>query len=94
MAPSLPLPENYPMNLEINPSVSRIALVDCNNFFCSCERVFDPSLIGKPVVVLSNNDGCIISRSQEAKDIGIPMGAPLHQQQEMIRKHGTGSRHR
>jgi len=89
MAPSLPLPENYPMNLEINPSVSRIALVDCNNFFCSCERVFDPSLIGKPVVVLSNNDGCIISRSQEAKDIGIPMGAPLHQQQEMIRKHGV-----
>ena len=67
----------------------RLALVDCNNFFCSCERVFDPSLVGVPVVVLSNNDGCIISRSQEAKDLGIPMGAPLHQQQEIIRKHGV-----
>jgi DNA polymerase V len=67
----------------------RIALVDCNNFFCSCERVFDPSLIGAPVVVLSNNDGCIISRSEEAKALGIPMGAPLHQQQEVIRKHGV-----
>ena len=88
-APSLPLPENYPMNLEKKPPASRIALVDCNNFFCSCERVFDPSLMGKPVVVLSNNDGCIISRSQEAKDLGIPMGAPLHQQQEVIRKHGV-----
>ena len=68
----------------------RLALVDCNNFFCSCERVFDPSLVGKPLVVLSNNDGCIISRSQEAKDLGIPMGAPLHQQQEVIRRHGVG----
>ena len=54
------------MNLEKKPPASRIALVDCNNFFCSCERVFDPSLMGKPVVVLSNNDGCIISRSQRA----------------------------
>ena len=67
----------------------RIALVDCNNFFCSCERVFDPSLVGVPIVVLSNNDGCIISRSEEAKALGIPMGAPLHQQQEVIRKHGV-----
>jgi DNA polymerase V len=67
----------------------RLALVDCNNFFCSCERVFDPSLVGVPVVVLSNNDGCIISRSQEAKDLGIPMGAPLHQQKEVIRKHSV-----
>ena len=54
--------------------MGRLALVDCNNFFCSCERVFDPSLIGVPVVVLSNNDGCIISRSEEAKAIGIPWG--------------------
>jgi DNA polymerase V len=53
-------------------------LVDCNNFFVSCERVFDPSLNGKPVVVLSNNDGCVISRSQEAKDLGIPMGEPIY----------------
>ena len=67
----------------------RLALIDCNNFFCSFERVFDPALLGKPVVVLSNNDGCIISRSEEAKALGIPMGAPLHQQQEVIRKHGV-----
>ena len=66
-----------------------MALVDCNNFFCSCERVFNPTLMGKPVVVLSNNDGCIISRSEEAKAIGIPMGAPLHEQQEVIRRHGV-----
>jgi DNA polymerase V len=66
-----------------------MALVDCNNFFCSCERVFNPALQGKPVVVLSNNDGCIISRSEEAKALGIPMGAPLHEQQEVISKHGV-----
>jgi DNA polymerase V len=66
-----------------------IALVDCNNFFCSCERVFNPALTNKPVVVLSNNDGCIISRSDEAKALGIPMGAPLHQQQDVIRKNGV-----
>ncbi|WP_320416883.1 Y-family DNA polymerase [Empedobacter sedimenti] len=52
------------------------ALVDCNNFYASCERVFNPTLNGKPVVVLSNNDGCVIARSNEAKDLGIPMGAP------------------
>lgn len=51
-------------------------LVDCNNFFVSCERLFDPSLNGKAVVVLSNNDGCVISRSNEAKKLGIPMGLP------------------
>jgi len=66
-----------------------IALVDCNNFFCSCERVFNPAIQGMPVVVLSNNDGCIISRSEEAKALGIPMGAPLHEQQQVIRKHGV-----
>lgn len=69
--------------------MAHLALVDCNNFFCSCERVFNPALTGKPVVVLSNNDGCIISRSDEAKALGIPMGAPLHEQQEVIRKHGV-----
>jgi DNA polymerase V len=63
--------------------------VDCNNFFCSCERVFNPALNGVPVVVLSNNDGCIISRSEEAKALDIPMGAPLHEQQEVIRRHGV-----
>jgi DNA polymerase V len=69
--------------------MTRLALVDCNNFFCSCERVFNPALTDKPVVVLSNNDGCIISRSDEAKALGIPMGAPLHEQQGVIRKHGV-----
>ena len=53
-----------------------IALADCNNFYCSCERVFRPDLVGKPVVVLSNNDGCIIARSKEAKRLGIQMGVP------------------
>ncbi|WP_338410501.1 Y-family DNA polymerase [uncultured Flavobacterium sp.] len=52
------------------------ALVDCNNFYASCERVFQPQYVGKPVVILSNNDGCVIARSYEAKDLGIPMGAP------------------
>src|SRR6476646_164903 len=52
------------------------ALVDCNNFYASCERVFAPALRGKPIVVLSNNDGCIIARSNEAKDLGFTMGDP------------------
>ena len=52
------------------------ALVDCNNFYASCERVFRPELNGKPIVVLSNNDGCVVARSNEAKELGIPMGAP------------------
>jgi len=55
-----------------------IALVDCNNFYASCERVFQPALRGKPVVVLSNNDGCVIARSNEAKALGIRMGEPWH----------------
>ncbi len=58
------------------------ALVDCNNFYVSCERVFQPILCGKPVVVLSNNDGCIIARSEEAKTLGIPMGLPFFQMRE------------
>jgi DNA polymerase V len=52
------------------------ALVDCNNFYVSCERVFAPHLEGQPVVVLSNNDGCLISRSKEAKDLGLKMASP------------------
>ncbi|MCU0386830.1 MAG: SOS mutagenesis and repair protein UmuC, partial [Flavihumibacter sp.] len=52
------------------------ALVDCNSFYCSCERLFRPDLENQPVVVLSNNDGCIIARSDEAKAVGIKMGAP------------------
>ncbi|WP_373059966.1 Y-family DNA polymerase [Zunongwangia sp. H14] len=63
------------------------ALVDCNNFYASCERVFDPSLLDKPVVVLSNNDGCVIARSNEAKALDIPMGAPAFQFQKIFDKH-------
>lgn len=60
------------------------ALVDCNNFFASCERVFRPDLNKKPVVVLSNNDGCVIARSNEAKDLGIPMGAPAYKYKSLF----------
>lgn len=56
-----------------------IALVDCNNFYCSCERVFNPQLRDKSVVVLSNNDGCVVARSNEVKAMGIKMGTPLYQ---------------
>ena len=66
-----------------------IALIDANNFFVSCEQVLDPSLWGKPVVVLSNNDGCVISRSNEAKSLGIPMGAPLFKYRDLIQTHGV-----
>ena len=55
------------------------ALADCNNFYASCERVFQPQLENKPIVVLSNNDGCVVARSQEVKDLGIKMGVPLFQ---------------
>ena len=55
------------------------ALVDCNNFFVSCERIFRPQLEGKAVVVLSNNDGCVVSRSNESKAMGIKMGTPFYQ---------------
>ena len=65
------------------------ALVDCNNFYASCERVFNPSLNGRAVVVLSNNDGCCIARSQEAKDIGIKMGAPAFLIDELIEKNNV-----
>lgn len=65
-----------------------IALVDCNNFYVSCERLFQPKLEGKPVVVLSNNDGCVVSRSQEAKDLGIEMAAPWFQIKEHAKRHG------
>ena len=64
-------------------------LVDCNNFYVSCERVFQPRLEGRPVIVLSNNDGCIISRSAEAKALGLRMGAPYFQVQGLLRQHGV-----
>ena len=66
-----------------------IALVDCNNFFVSCERVFRPDLRNTPCVVLSNNDGCVIARSNEAKALGIKMGAPFYQVRELLEKNGV-----
>lgn len=64
-----------------------VALVDCNNFYASCERVFNPRLAGKPIVVLSNNDGIIVARSNEAKAIGIQMGEPLFKIKELVKKY-------
>lgn len=61
-------------------------LADCNNFYCSCERVFHPELNGVPVVVLSNNDGCVIARSEESKALGIKMGTPLYQVRELLER--------
>jgi DNA polymerase V len=63
------------------------ALVDCNNFYCSCERAFQPRLDGRPVIVLSNNDGCIVSRSDEAKLLGIKMADPYFMARPLIEKH-------
>ncbi len=63
------------------------ALIDCNNFYASCERVFRPDLNGKPIVVLSNNDGCVIARSNEAKAVGIPMGAPAFEYEKLFKQH-------
>ena len=66
-----------------------IALADCNNFYVSCERVFQPSLEDRPVIVLSNNDGCAVARSNEAKALGIPMGAPYHQIKRLCGRNGV-----
>jgi len=68
-------------------SVQQLALVDCNNFYVSCERLFRPDLAGRPVVVLSNNDGCVVSRSNEAKSIGIRMGQPWFQAKALAEEH-------
>ena len=65
------------------------ALIDCNNFYASCERVFQPQFEGKPVVILSNNDGCVIARSNEAKALGIPMGAPAFKYREAFKKNNV-----
>lgn len=66
-----------------------IALIDINNCYVSCERLFQPKLNGKPVIVLSNNDGCAVARSQEAKDLGIKMGVPLFQIKDIVEKHNV-----
>ena len=64
-------------------------LADCNNFYCSCERVFRPDLRDKPVVVLSNNDGCVVARSEESKKLGIKMGVPYYQVKDMMEKNNV-----
>ena len=66
-----------------------IALADCNNFYASCERVLNPMIRNKPVVVLSNNDGCVIARSNEAKALGIHMGAPAFKYRHVFEKYGV-----
>lgn len=67
----------------------KFLLVDCNNFFVSCERIFNPSLRNRPVVVLSNNDGCVVARSEEAKALGIPMGAPAFMYSQIFHVHSV-----
>ena len=69
------------------PGAPPFALIDCNNFYVSCERVFDRRLVGVPVLVLSNNDGCAIARSQEAKALGVKMGAPAFTLRGLIARH-------
>lgn len=71
------------------PAKKIFALVDCNNFYASCERAFNPALRKKPIVILSNNDGCIIARSNEAKALGIPMGAPFFKHKQFIAKNNV-----
>ena len=68
---------------------NKVALIDCNSFYVSCERLFNPKINNKPVVVLSNNDGCVISRSTEAKKIGIKMGEPYFKVKELVRKNNV-----
>jgi DNA polymerase V len=67
------------------------AIIDCNSFYCSCEKLFQPALEGRPVIVLSNNDGCIISRTDEAKQVGVEMGGPYFQARDLIEKHGVAT---
>ena len=65
---------------------NKLALVDCNSFYVSCERLFNPSITKKPVVVLSSNDGCVISRSTEAKALGIKMGEPYFKVKKIVKE--------
>ncbi|MFN6133326.1 MAG: Y-family DNA polymerase, partial [Synechococcaceae cyanobacterium] len=64
-------------------------LIDANNFYASCEALLDPAVAGRPLVVLSNNDGCVVSRSREARARGIPMGVPYFQIKESLRRHNV-----
>jgi len=80
--------ETRPGELE-SDYMSVFALADCNNFYASCERVFNPDLIGRPLVVLSNNDGCVIARSNEAKALGVAMGEPFFKREGFFKQHGV-----
>ena len=72
-----------------NSSKKKVALIDCNSFYVSCERLFNPRIQNVPVVVLSNNDGCVISRSVEAKKIGIKMGEPYFKVKDLVKKNNV-----
>ena len=75
--------------MNLSPQTAPVfALVDCNNFYASCEKLFRPDLQKTPVVVLSNNDGCVVARSREAKALGIKMAVPFHTLQQAVRQHG------
>ncbi len=74
---------------EHNDQRDLVALIDCNNFYVSCERVFNPKLNNRPVAVLSINDGCVVARSKEVKELGVPMGAPAFEWKEIFRKNGV-----
>ena len=75
--------------LIMSPKYKPVALVDCNNFYVSCERVFNPALLNRPVLVLSNNDGCVVAASDEAKQLGIERGVPVFEIRDLIKKHGV-----
>ena len=83
-----PFGEQSPIS-STNPVIDMYALVDCNSFFCSVEKVFHPGLEGKPVCVLSNNDGCIVALTPEAKKLGLHRGDPIFKVQDIVRKHGV-----
>ena len=74
-------------HMDTQKNLKKIGIIDCNNFYVSCERLFNPESIGRPTVVLSNNDGCVIARSQEAKDLGIKMGEPFFKSREFMDQH-------
>jgi Nucleotidyltransferase/DNA polymerase involved in DNA repair len=84
ISPSKPT-SNYPWPI----GAQRYALVDCNSFYAACERVFRPELAQQPVAVLSNNDGCIIARSREVKELGFPMGGPYHHHKAALERAGV-----
>ena len=85
------MPQSAQNIIKQKPSKQMFAIVDCNSFYCSCERVFRPDIWQKPVVVLSNNDGCIISRSDEAKALGVEMAGPYFKSKPIIEEYGVAT---